>query len=185
VATSFNNIGAVYGKFNFLALDKIESGILKKKKDARAQGKEWTKSKSLAFAYQEGAGWHTAVTEQVMMILLLFLQKQNLENIYKPLRCNQHYAPYARAAVYKAVHPNTWCQAHSGRIISHSEYTWPTSFLQEMRSNRNVEFKELECVLLLQDLLQSCSRGGGGEWRTCAMRDDEPRPVWINLPITH
>ena len=24
----------------------------------------------------------------------------------------------------------------------------------------------------------------GGE-RTCAMRDDEPRPVWISLPITH
>ena len=30
-----------------------------------------------------------------------------------------------------------------------------------------------ECVcLLLQYLLQSCSRGGGGEWRTCATRDD-------------
>jgi len=41
------------------------------------------------------------------------------------------------------------------------------------------------CVLLLQDLLQSCSRGGGGEWRTCAMRDDEPRPVWMSLPIMH
>ena len=41
------------------------------------------------------------------------------------------------------------------------------------------------CVLLLQDLLQSCSSGGGGEWRTCAMRDDEPRPVWMSLPITH
>jgi hypothetical protein len=41
------------------------------------------------------------------------------------------------------------------------------------------------CVLLLQDLLQSCSRGGGGEWRTCAVRDDEPRPVWMRLPITH
>ncbi len=26
--------------------------------------------------------------------------------------------------------------------------------------------------------------GGGGEWRTCAMRDDEPRPVWMSLPIT-
>ncbi len=25
--------------------------------------------------------------------------------------------------------------------------------------------------------------GGGGEWRTCAMRDDEPRPVWMSLPI--
>ena len=41
------------------------------------------------------------------------------------------------------------------------------------------------CVSLLQDLLQSCSRGGGGEWRTCAMKDDEPRPVWMMLPITH
>jgi hypothetical protein len=23
--------------------------------------------------------------------------------------------------------------------------------------------------------------GGGGEWRTCAMRDDEPRPVWMSV----
>ena len=27
--------------------------------------------------------------------------------------------------------------------------------------------------------------GGGGESRTCAVRDDEPRPVWTSLPITH
>jgi len=27
--------------------------------------------------------------------------------------------------------------------------------------------------------------GGGGEWRTCATRDDEPRPVRTSLPITH
>jgi len=27
--------------------------------------------------------------------------------------------------------------------------------------------------------------GRGGEWRTCATRDDEPRPVWTSLPITH
>jgi hypothetical protein len=27
--------------------------------------------------------------------------------------------------------------------------------------------------------------GGGGEWRTCVMRDDEPRPVWMSLLITH
>jgi hypothetical protein len=26
---------------------------------------------------------------------------------------------------------------------------------------------------------------GGGRWRTCATRDDEPRPVWTSLPITH
>ena len=28
-------------------------------------------------------------------------------------------------------------------------------------------------------------RVGGGEWRTCAMRDDGPRPVWMSLLITH
>ena len=26
---------------------------------------------------------------------------------------------------------------------------------------------------------------GGGEWRTCAMRDDEPRPVWMSLLAHH
>jgi hypothetical protein len=42
------------------------------------------------------------------------------------------------------------------------------------------------CVcLLLQDLLQSCARAGGGEWRTCAMRYDEPRLVWTRLTTTH
>jgi hypothetical protein len=43
------------------------------------------------------------------------------------------------------------------------------------------------CVfLLLQDLVQRCLHGGGGgHGRTCATRDDEPRPVWTRLPITH
>jgi hypothetical protein len=27
--------------------------------------------------------------------------------------------------------------------------------------------------------------GGGGCGRTCATRDDEPRPVWTSLPITY
>jgi hypothetical protein len=27
--------------------------------------------------------------------------------------------------------------------------------------------------------------GGGGYGSTCATRDDEPRPVWTRLPITH
>ena len=27
--------------------------------------------------------------------------------------------------------------------------------------------------------------GGRGEMRTCATRDDEPRPVWTSLPIAH
>jgi hypothetical protein len=43
------------------------------------------------------------------------------------------------------------------------------------------------CVcLLLQDLVQSCLRGGGGGyWRTCATRDDEPRPVWTRDQSAH
>jgi hypothetical protein len=27
--------------------------------------------------------------------------------------------------------------------------------------------------------------GGGGQWRTCATRDYEPKLVWTILPITH
>ncbi len=27
--------------------------------------------------------------------------------------------------------------------------------------------------------------GGGGEWTTCDMIDDEPRPVWMSPLITH
>ncbi len=27
--------------------------------------------------------------------------------------------------------------------------------------------------------------GGGKQWKTCATRDYEPRPVWTSLPITH
>jgi hypothetical protein len=26
--------------------------------------------------------------------------------------------------------------------------------------------------------------GGGGQWRPCATKDYEPRPVWTSLPIT-
>jgi hypothetical protein len=42
------------------------------------------------------------------------------------------------------------------------------------------------CVcLLVQYLLQSCPRGGRGIVEDMATRDDEPRPVWTSLPITH
>ena len=27
--------------------------------------------------------------------------------------------------------------------------------------------------------------GGGGEWTTCAMIDDEPKPVWMSPLVTH
>ena len=46
------------------------------------------------------------------------------------------------------------------------------------------------CVCLLRQYLltgyyKAVRVGGGGYWRTCATRDDKPRPVRTRLPITH
>jgi len=41
------------------------------------------------------------------------------------------------------------------------------------------------CVYYCRTYYKAVRGGGGGEWRTCAMRDDEPRPVWMSLLITH
>ena len=40
------------------------------------------------------------------------------------------------------------------------------------------------CVYYCRTYYKAVRGGGGGEWRTCAMRDDEQRPVWMSLPIT-
>jgi hypothetical protein len=92
-------------------------------------------------------------------------------------------------------------------------FAWGGGIWEDMCYERR-RADALVCVcLLLQDLVQSCLRGGGGDmgghvivpvcvfvtagpstklfaWggggygRTCATRDDEPRPVWTRLPIT-
>jgi len=41
------------------------------------------------------------------------------------------------------------------------------------------------CVYYCRTYDKVVHGGGGGEWRTCVMRDDEPRPVWMSPPITH
>jgi hypothetical protein len=41
------------------------------------------------------------------------------------------------------------------------------------------------CVYYCRTYYKAVRGGGGGECRTCAMRDDEPRPVWMSLLITH
>jgi len=48
--------------------------------------------------------------------------------------------------------------------------------------------RDLGCVCVLyycRTYYKAVRVGGGGDWRTCATRDDEPRPVWTSLPITH
>ncbi len=41
------------------------------------------------------------------------------------------------------------------------------------------------CLLLQDPITKLFAGGGGGEWRTCAMIYDEPRPVWMSPLITH
>ena len=40
------------------------------------------------------------------------------------------------------------------------------------------------CVYYCSSYYKAVRVCGGGRW-TCAARDDEPRPVWTSLPITH
>jgi len=41
------------------------------------------------------------------------------------------------------------------------------------------------CVYYCRTCYKAVRGGGGGEWRTCAMRDDEPRPGWMSPLITN
>ena len=41
------------------------------------------------------------------------------------------------------------------------------------------------CVYYCSTYYKAVRVGGGGQWRTCDTRDDEPMPVWTILPITH
>jgi hypothetical protein len=41
------------------------------------------------------------------------------------------------------------------------------------------------CIYYCSTYFKAVRVGGGGQWRTCATRDAEPRPVWTSLPIAH
>ena len=64
------------------------------------------------------------------------------------------------------------------------------SFLPAIMSTSNRMHGEFLRLLFLQAQLTAgpstkLFAWGGGYGRTCATRDDEPRPVWTSLPITH
>jgi len=40
-------------------------------------------------------------------------------------------------------------------------------------------------IIISSTQYKSVRVGGGGSWRTCAMRYDEPRLVWTSLTTTH
>ena len=41
------------------------------------------------------------------------------------------------------------------------------------------------CVYYCRTYYKAVRGGGGGEWTTCAMIDDEPRPVWMSPLIAN
>ena len=50
---------------------------------------------------------------------------------------------------------------------------------------RNIFYKVQSTVIYCRTYYKAVRVGGGGELRTCAARDDEPRPVWMSQLITH
>ena len=57
--------------------------------------------------------------------------------------------------------------------------------LVECRALEPKCFRLFVCVYYCSTYYKAVRVGGGGQWRTCATRDDEPRPLWTSLPITH
>ncbi len=48
------------------------------------------------------------------------------------------------------------------------------------------DFRERVCVFITAGpITKLFAGGGGGEWTTCAMIDDESRPVWMSPLVTH
>jgi hypothetical protein len=55
-----------------------------------------------------------------------------------------------------------------------------------LRANRDKYGKRTVCVFITAGpITKLFAGGGGGEWTTCAMIDDEPKPVWMSPLVTH
>jgi hypothetical protein len=55
-----------------------------------------------------------------------------------------------------------------------------------MCRGRRVRIQARVCVFITAvPITKLFAWGGGKQWRTCATRDYEPKPVWTSLPITH
>ena len=65
--------------------------------------------------------------------------------------------------------------------------TYSSLSLVWVNSSRNDSILALTvCVFITAGpITKLFAGGGGGEWTTCAMIDDEPRPVWMSPLITH
>ncbi len=82
----------------------------------------------------------------------------------------------------------TSCQCHAGytrTILLHIIRVRPSKQPLMVRTFLKVYMEPVCVFYYCRTYYKAVRVGGGGEWRTCAMRDDEPRPVWMSLPITH
>jgi hypothetical protein len=121
-------------------------------------------------------------------------QKRSMQCFLQQHRASEHWLRRGREAstctskpsvVQTNVSHKGWSQASLAVVRLRVPKYLRDVFVHEVTPRAPTEPKTCVC-LLLQDLVQSCLRKGGGRYgRTCAMRDDAPRPVWTRLPITH
>jgi hypothetical protein len=85
------------------------------------------------------------------------------------------------------------CRGRRARILLHLHIQLEGTVLRGSRAGRRFGCRARGSQLCVnmcvfyycRTYYKAVRVGGGGEWRTCSMRDDEPRPVWMSLLITH
>jgi hypothetical protein len=75
-----------------------------------------------------------------------------------------------------------------GTLTGSLQQSWGFLWADQFHRDAHPLIRQYVCVCVFsycRTYYKAVRVGGGGEWRTCAMRDDEPRPVWMSLLITH
>jgi len=73
--------------------------------------------------------------------------------------------------------------SHAG-LASQSVGVWGVPPGPAAGGKRKMVFRGV-CVYYCRTYYKAVRGGGGGEWTTCAMIDDEPRPVWMSPLIAN
>ena len=116
-------------------------------------------------------------------------QKRAAEGLQGRVRRARLYvlSPAAGAARRSTPLPLRGPRASLERFTHYSDGFYGV-FLPENVQNPccSVAVKKGVCVFITAGpITKLFAGGGGGEWTTCAMIDDEPRPVWMSPLVTH
>ena len=124
-------------------------------------------------------------------VFYLFLQKQKYQCADDAARKQLHQvlAPILAAISSARSPPAVAALASAPACRRRLTFLLAKLHLRDERGLARERVLALECRVCVfyycRTYYKAVRVGGGGEWRTGAMRDDEPRPVWMSLPITH